>query len=253
MTEPLSLLILFAVGAIAGALNVIAGGGSFLSLPVLIFLGLPPSVANGTNRVAILIQNAGAVWGFHRYRVMDWRFAAATLVPAVVGALGGTWLALVIGEAAFQRSLAVLMVAISLFTLWDPRRHRHGDAPEGFAATPAQRLLFALGFFVIGVYGGFVQAGAGFLILAATTLAGLDLVRGNALKALIILAFTPLSLAIFAANGKVVWSVGLVLAAGNLAGGMLGVRMTVLRGHRWVKAVVTIAVIAFAIKLWLAP
>lgn len=250
MTDWQGLLILFVVGVVSGVINTVAGGGSFLTLPVLIFLGLPPSVANGTNRVGILIQNLGAVWGFHRYRALPWRFALAMLVPAVVGALVGTWLALVISDAAFQRALAILMVVISLFTLWDPRRLRSEDAPEGTPQSLPGRILFALAFFAIGVYGGFVQAGTGFLILAATTLAGLDLVRGNALKALVILAFTPLALALFALNGKVVWSVGLALAVGNLLGAMLGVRWTVLKGHAWVKGVVTVAVIVFAVKLW---
>jgi uncharacterized protein len=105
-------------------------------------------------------------------------------------------------------------------------------------------------FFVIGFYGGFVQAGVGFLVLAATTWAGLDLVRGNAVKVLAILVFTVVSLAIFVAQGEVRWVAGLVLGAGSVAGGQLGVRLTVLKGHRWVKAVVTAAVIVFAVLLW---
>jgi len=98
----------------------------------------------------------------------------------------------------------------------------------------------------------FVQAGVGFLLLAVTTLAGYDLVRGNALKVFCVLLFTPLSLAIFAWHGQVAWIAGLSLAAGSILGGLLGVRLTVLKGHRWVKGVVTVAVIAMAVKLWLS-
>ncbi len=251
---------LFAAGLVSGALNVVAGGGSFLVLPLLIFAGLPPTVANGTNRVAILVQNVGAVWGFDRYRVLDRTLAPWAALPSVAGAVLGSWAALAVGDEAFQRSLAFLMVAVSLWTLWDPigrrarRRARASAGPEP-ASAPALgrrgRWLLAAGFFAVGVYGGFVQAGVGFLILAATTLAGLDLVRGNALKVLVVLAYIPLSLAIFAWQGMVDWGLGLVLAAGHLAGALLGVRLTVLKGHRWIERVVTIAVIAFAIGLWL--
>jgi len=278
--------VLFLVGVVSGALNVVAGGGSFLTLPVLIFVGLPASVANGTNRVGIWLQNAGAVWGFDRHRVLAWRWAAWAAVPATVGAGLGTWGALVVSDEAFRKTLAFLMVAISLWTLADPLGRGRKGAPEGPPAGPggeppgsgatppdgggaaaessvapprrsragfppgARRWALAAGFFAVGVYGGFVQAGVGFLILAVTTLGGLDLVRGNAVKVLSILAFTTLSLAIFVQQGKVDWPLGLALAAGSLAGGQLGVRLTVLKGHRWIKAVVTAAVVVFAVKLW---
>ena len=251
MSPWLAYAALFGTGLVAGALNVVAGGGSFLTLPVLIFLGLPASVANGTNRIGILTQNLGAVWGFDRYKVLHWRWAPWTALPAAVGAVFGTWGAIEIPDAAFKRVLAFLMVAVSLWTLWDPMRRRQADR-DGGAATLAgpRRYAIAAAFFAVGLYTGFVQAGVGFLILAVTTLAGLDLVRGNALKVLVILIATPLSLAIFAGTGRVDWALGLALAAGNLLGGLVGVRLTVLKGHRWVRGVVTATVVVFALKLW---
>ena len=237
-------------GTAAGALNVIAGGGSFLTLPLLIFMGLPPTLANGTNRVGILLQNIGAVWGFNRHGVLDWRWAMWGAIPSAAGAVIGTWGALAVGDRAFTRILAGLMIALTLYTLWDPLGKRQGDN-TGVRPRP-RRLPVAAGFFLVGIYGGFVQAGVGFLVLAATTLGGLDLVRGNAVKVFAILAFTTISLGLFAYNGMVEWSTGLVLAAGTRAGGQLGVKLTVLKGHRWVKGVVTVAVIGFAIKLLLS-
>lgn len=237
---------LFAAGLAAGLINVIAGGGSFLTLPVLIFLGLPATLANGTNRVAILLQNLVAVRGFHHHRVLPWRWALAASVPAVVGAVVGTWAALVIGDEMFEKVLALLMVAISLWTLLSPGAGDPGERAERSAWSPG----LVVAFFAIGVYGGFVQAGVGFLLLAATTWAGLDLVRGNGVKVLAILVFTAVSLAIFAAQGEIDWLAGLVLGAGSVVGSQLGVRLTVLKGHRWVKAVVTATVIVFAVLLW---
>ncbi len=242
-------LLLAATGFIAGALNVIAGGGSFLTLPVLIFLGLPPGIANGTNRVAILLQNVGAVWSFARYGVLDRRSLLWAALPATAGAAGGTALALVTSDRAFQQILAFLMVVLSLASLWSGKPEETGNSD-----TPARRphaLLLGGGFFLAGVYGGFVQAGVGFLILAVTTAAGLDLVRGNAVKVLSILCFTGVSLAIFAWQGRVVWPLGLALAVGTVFGGLLGARLTVKKGHRWLRGVVTAAVILFAVKLWL--
>ncbi|ANM28713.1 hypothetical protein ABI59_02460 [Acidobacteria bacterium Mor1] len=244
MPEPLGYILLFGAGLIAGALNVIAGGGSFLTLPILIFLGLPPTVANGTNRVGILLQNVGAVWGFRRHNVLDTRDWAWVLIPAVAGSVAGTALALWVGDAAFQRILASLMIVATLGSLWSPRIGGEGRA--GLSRGP-----LALGFLVAGVYGGFVQAGVGFLILTVTSLAGLDLVRGNALKVFCILAFTGVSLAIFAWSGKVEWIPGLALAGGTILGGQLGVRWTVQKGHAWIRGVVTVAVLAMAVLLWL--
>lgn len=247
MSPWISSAALFATGLVAGALNVIAGGGSFLTLPVLIFIGLPPTVANGTNRVGILLQNTGAVWGFARHRVLDWRWASWAAAPAVLGAGLGTWAALEVEEAAFRKILALLMVVVSLWTLLDPLKRWRAEAGE----RPLRKSLgVAVAFFAVGVYGGFVQAGVGFFVLATTTFAGLDLVRGNAVKVLTILLFTVLSLAIFAQQGKVEWLPGLVLAAGTVMGGQVGVHLTVLKGHRWVKTVVTVAILVFAVKLW---
>lgn len=236
-------------GVVAGALNVIAGGGSFLTLPLLIFMGLPPTVANATNRVGILLQNIGAVWGFSRHGVLDWRWALWGAVPSAAGAVLGTWGALVVGDKAFTSILAWLMIGLTAYTLWDPLGKKQGDN-SGAPAKP-RRWLVALGFFLVGIYGGFVQAGVGFLVLAATTLSGLDLVRGNAVKVLSILAFTAISLGLFAYNGLVQWTPGMALAAGTLVGGQVGVKLTVVKGHRWVKGVVTVAVVAFAVKLLL--
>ena len=241
-----SYLLLFFFGIVAGTLNVIAGGGSFLTIPLLIFLGLPPTVANGTNRVGILLQNVGAVWGFHRHQVVDWRYVLWAALPATVGALLGAWGAVIIGEQAFKNFLALVMIVVTLWTLWDPLK---GSKQERSATEKPRVGWLAFGFFLVGIYGGFVQAGVGFLVLATTTMAGLDLVRGNAVKVLSILIYTFLALGIFAWQHKVNWPLGLTLATGTVVGGQLGVHLTVLKGHQWVKKVVTVAVIIMAVKL----
>ena len=243
---------LIAVGVVAGTLNVVAGGGSFLTLPILIFFGLPPGIANATNRVAIWLQNLGAVWSFERFGVLDRGSLAWAAIPATLGAIPGTWLALVIGDRTFQRVLALLMVAVTLWTLWSPGRRTSSEKPGQNARSDMRRWALGAGFFFAGFYGGFIQAGVGFVLLAATTAAGLDLVRGNAVKVLAILCFTSVSLGIFAWQGRIDWPLGLCLAAGNFIGGLLGARLTVFMGHGWIRGVVTITILAFAVKLWLS-
>jgi uncharacterized protein len=244
VTEWVALAALAAAGLVAGALNVLAGGGSFLTLPLLLFLGLPAAEANGTNRVGVVIQSVGAVWGFHRHGVLDWRWALWVSVPALAGAALGTWAALVIPDLAFRRILAIAMLAMTLWTVGGP-----SFGPQALQRSAGHPLV-VLGFFVVGLYGGFLQAGVGFLVLAVTSYAGLDLVRGNAVKMLSVLALTILSLAMFAGAGAVDWGYGLALGAGNLAGSLIGVRLAVLRGHAWLQRVVTVTVVAFAILLW---
>ncbi len=240
-------LLLFVVGLVAGALNVIAGGGSLLSLPVMIFLGLPPTVANGTNRVAILLQNVGASWSFHRRGLVSREWILIAVPPALVGAILGTVAAVNIGELEFQRILAVILVAAAAWQIWNPIKLQ----PDGNAALPVgiRRWVFVAAFFLIGAYGGFIQAGIGFLLLAATSAAGFNLIRGNALKVTVVLGFTPVALLLFAWNGKIDWAMGFALAAGNFLGGLAGVHLQVLKGHAWVRGVVTAVIVVFAIRL----
>lgn len=239
----LSFFALVTVGFASSVINVVAAGGSFLTLPVLIFMGLPPSVANATNRLGVVAQNAGAVWGFHRRGLLDGRWAMAFAVPGLLGAALGAGLALHLDERAFRRALALTMLGLTLWTL--------ATAPVRPAAAPGRRSwLLRAGFFGAGIYAGFIQAGVGFFIVALTRLAGLDLVRGNAAKVLCILMQTALSLLIFASGGLVDWSAGLALASGSLLGGLVGVRLTLLAGRRWLTRTVSAAVVVFAVLLW---
>lgn len=245
----MDLVLLFLAGSAAGTLNVLAGGGSLLTVPVLIFLGLPPTVANGTNRVAILAQNIGASWSFHRKGKLDPRWLRAALAPTLAGAILGAWAATRVSDDQFQRALAIAMIGMAVWMI--VRRPGAGaDEAAPVPAPPSSRPLLHLAWFAVGLYGGFIQAGLGFVILAVVSAAGLDLVRGNALKVTLVLAFTPFALLVFALDGLVDWRFGAALALGNLAGGQVGVHLTVLKGQAWVRHVVVVSVVAFAIRLW---
>lgn len=246
----LELALLFVVGTCAGTLNVIAGGGSLLALPALIFVGLPPTIANGTNRVAIFAQNIVAAWSFRQRGALDARWVRPALAPVLLGALLGAGAGIAIGDVAFQRVLAIVMLAIAVYMLWDPLRHRAGQALEGPSEDRSARIALWLGWLGVGFYGGFIQAGLGFVILALISAAGLDLVRGNAVKVTVVLVYSPLALAIYAWDGLVDLRFGLALALGNMVGGRIGVHLTVLKGQRWLRPVVTALVVIFALRLW---
>ena len=245
--DPTTVLILFAVGLLSGTMNVIAGGGSMITLPVLIMLGLPANVANGTNRVAILVQNVGATWTFQRLGLVSGPWLRLGVPPALVGAALGTWAALNIGDVAFERILAIVLVLAAAWMVWRPMpsvTEVNTPPPEGRKGLVLRVLFFGLGF-----YGGFIQAGMGFIVLAVTTGFGLDLIRSNAVKVTLVLVFTPLALAIFAYNGRVEWITGFVLAGGTFIGALLGVKLQVLKGQKWVRQVLTVTIVAFALRL----
>lgn len=241
---------LLTVGFVSGFLNILAGGGSLLTLPLLIFLGLPATTANATNRVGVLFQNLTAVVSFRRKGVLPLGLGLFCTAPALLGSyIGATW-AVDVDELLFKRLLAAIMLGVLLLTLFDPLKHRRTETVS-FTFWRSAALLAS--FFLIGIYGGFVQAGVGFLIIPALLVHGLDLVRTNAVKILVILLFTVPALAVFMAHGQVDWPLGLVLAAGNASGGWVASHLAVKKGHDWIKRVVALTVLLFALKLLLWP
>jgi len=239
---------LMLVGVIAGFLNVLAGGGSLLTLPLLIFFGLPAATANGTNRVAIFCQNIFAITGFKRQGVFPIRLALLCMPPALLGSYLGANLAISVDEMLFRRLLAMIMVGVLLFMVFDPmKRFQSQERPM----TPIRTVALIVSFFGVGVYGGFVQAGVGFLIITALLVHGLDLVQINAVKVLVICAFTVVALGVFVLHGQVDYVLGLSLAAGNSLGGWIATHYAVKKGHEWIKRFVIVTVLVFAMRLLL--
>lgn len=248
IADPLvAALLLVPAGFVAGALNTVAGGGSFLTLPLLILLGLPHTVANGTNRLAILIQTAGATAAFRRADVIPVRVLVRLGLAAVLGAGLGSTLAVHVGETVFLRFLSIVMVLFTLLPLLQ-RRADGGDVRPG---GPRAGAGLVTAFVAVGFYGGFIQAGVGFLSLGATTWAGYGLVAGNAIKVACIFLFSIVSLSVFALNGVVDWGVGLALGIGTFGGALVGARLTLKAGDRILRFIVAAATLAFAVALWL--
>lgn len=239
------LAILLVAGMVAGFVNTLAGGGSLLTIPALLFLGVPAQLANGTNRIAILLQNVISTWRFHRNGAIDWRVVPGLAIPGLAGAVLGALVAVELPPEVFDYALAVVLVVV-LVTLFVPR-----TALEELANRRMPRGLRPLLFFAAGAYAGFIQAGVGFLLIAAITVSlGVNLVQTNALKVLIILLQTAVALVIFAIYGTVLWAAGLLLAVGTATGAWLGVRFAVRRGAGAVRWIVVAAALVTALRLF---
>jgi len=235
-----------AIGVVAGIINTLSAGGSLLVLPVLMAFGLDPNMANGTNRIAILLQNIIGVGSFHKEKVLDLKKGLRVGLPAAAGAIAGAFIAVSFNEAAMKKAIGAILILMFFVILLRPNRwiHSHESHP------PIPYWLQVIIFFLIGIYGGFIQAGVGFFLLTGLVMAcGFELVKANAIKLFIILLYTPIALLIFYLNGHVhVW-IGLLLAAGNMTGAWLGTRIAIKWGAKVIRYFVLVALLVSAAML----
>lgn len=238
------------LGLVAGIINVIAGGGSLLTLPAMILMGLPESVANGTNRVAILAQNMVAVSAFRKRGFSNFQVSLGMALCSVPGALLGAWCGALIRGEVFNRILAAVMIGVVILMAF--KKRNSGKADETVERSPSRaRLIWGHLFMVlVGFYGGFIQAGVGFLIMAGLNqIMRLDLVHVNMHKVFIVGMFTIAALAVFIYTGNVWWLPGLALAIGNSVGGWIGSHLTISKGEVFVRRVLYVALVVMAVKL----
>lgn len=230
-------------GLAAGIVNTLAGGGSLLTVPLLVFLGLPGTLANGTNRIGVLVQNVVATWRFRAQGVSGLRQAGSVLVPVVVGsAVGAAWVSSLAHET-FERLFGVLMLALLVPML-------RGSRARQAAARPWSAPTRLLAFFGIGLYGGAFQAGVGLLLVFALKRAGHDWILSNSIKVVVVGTLTAIAVPVFVLQDQVAWAPALVLAGGFAIGGELGARLTVSRGEALIKPVLGAAVIAMAGRMF---
>ncbi|GAA3510644.1 sulfite exporter TauE/SafE family protein [Aquimarina addita] len=249
MNEITLLILLALVGFLAGIINTLAGGGSLLTLPMLIFMGLPPSVANGTNRIGIFIQSITSVAGFKSKGIKPSVFSIYLGISALIGSLIGAKIAIDIKGETFNKILAAMMLIMVLFMVFKPNITLE-NIKERFEGKYLWISISA--FFFIGIYGGFIQAGVGmFILLALSSINKMSLVKSNAVKALVVFIYTIGALAVFAFNEQINYVYGLVLALGNASGGWIASRWSVKKGDGLVKFFLIIMVVLMAIKLWI--
>jgi len=227
-------------GLLVGFINTLAGGGSIISLSILMFLGLPANVANGTNRIAIFIQNIAAVGSFRQQKVLDHKKGFWLAIPATVGSILGALIAVDLNEEVIEKAIAVVMLVMMFVILYKPQRWLKGKKELQDKKVSVWQMIL---FFFIGVYGGFLHMGVGYFLLAGIVLgAGYDLVRANAIKVFIILIWAPVILVVFIWFGQVNYLYGIILSIGNVIGALIASRLAVKKGAAFVRWVI-IAVI----------
>jgi uncharacterized membrane protein YfcA len=240
---PAEALLLVGGGAAAGFINTLAGGGSAITIPILNeMVGI--SVANGTNRIAIMAANLSAIAGFQRGKAIPWKRVVPLIVPTVIGAALGAWVATKTDPDVMRKVFAAVLLLVAASVVFRPARWV--EERDASLAEPWRFLAFV----GIGFYGGFVQAGVGFLLLAGLVLGGgLNLVNGNAAKVVLIAIYTPIALLLFANAAQVDLAVGVVLALGQMTGAWVASQMAIAKGANWVRWVLVAAAIIAAVRL----
>ena len=233
------------MGAVAGFINVTAGGGSTLSVPVLIFLGLDAAVANGTNRIAIFIQNISAVYSFKKEKYQQFGLSMKLALLTLPGSIIGALLAVKISDALFQKILALVMIGIIIsMILPRPKTALDNTQDKKISISVILSMIF------IGFYGGFIQVGVGFILMAAINyLLKFDLVHVNMHKVFIVLIYTVPALIIFIITKNVNWTFGLSLAGGNAFGGWWAAKFSVKKGDKLIRIILMIAIFIMSLKL----
>jgi uncharacterized membrane protein YfcA len=245
--ELFDILITIAIGLVAGFINTLAGSGSLLTLPLLMFMGLPANVANGTNRIAILLQNIVGVSSFKQQKVFDFKEGIWLAIPAIIGSVIGAQLAVDLDVVLMKKFIAGLLVFMFFFILIRPSRWIRTDE----VIKRKQGIWQTIIFFFIGIYGGFIQAGVGFFLLAGLVVgAGFDLVKANAIKVFIVLLYTAFALTIFIINGQVNYLVGFILAIGNMSGAYIATRFAVKKGSGFVRIILLATLFITSAKLF---
>ncbi|MFZ5651407.1 MAG: sulfite exporter TauE/SafE family protein [Bacillota bacterium] len=244
-----TIVLVFLAGIASGFVNTVGGGGSLISLPALIFAGLPSAVANGTNRIALMAQNVVAIEYFRQKGFFYPKLSILLGIPAVFGSILGAKFAISLSDEMFNKVLAYVMLTVMVLIIWRPEKYFLNSVEQ--ENLKSLRLVGAiLVFFGVGFYGGFIQAGVGFIIIASLTLiTGMSLVKINSLKVFISIIYMLSSLLVFVFSGKVDWVLGLILAAGNAIGAYLGSIFTVHKGDKWIRVFLVVTVLILSGKL----
>lgn len=243
MSDILYYVILAGTGLVAGIINTLAGGGSNLTIPALMLLGMPSDIANATNRVAVLMQSITGVAGFAKHDKLPTAdlkpILAITMLSGALGALSaGLFSAQILTYILLGAmiSMALLMIILPDMIVARDTGYRK------LTSAPSRWLML----FIAGFYGGLIQAGVGFLLLAAFTSAlHYDLARANALKLITTLAFTLVAVAVFVVQDLIVWLPALILGLGAMVGAWLGVKTSLNikpQTMRWLLLVMTLAI-----------
>jgi uncharacterized protein len=235
------IIVLVVAGILVGFINTLSGGGSVISLSLLLILGLPASIANGTNRISIFFQTFSSVTSFTKQKMFDSLRPLWLGIPATLGSVLGALTAVDVNERVIETAMAVAMVIMVFFLFYKPDKWLQSN--PAMLAKPIHWWQLVI-FFFVGFYGGFIQVGVGYFLLMALVLGvGYDLVRANAVKNLIVFLYAIFALLVFVINGQVNYLYGLILSAGSVIGALIASYLAVKKGAGFIRAVIVASVI----------
>ena len=241
------IIILLICGVIAGFINTVAGGGSLLTLPILIFMGLPSNIANGTNRIAIFMQNIFSISGYKSRGVSDFKYSSWLSVSALIGSIIGAKIAININEVMFNKILSLVIIIVVLTIIYNKKSFNINS--ENISIE--KKIISVIIFFFIGIYGGFIHAGVGFLILSIlSNYNGIQLSKANSIKVFVVFVYTFFALIVFIMENKINWILGINLGIGNSIGGWIASRWSYNKPDKIIKIFIIISSAIMAIKLW---
>jgi uncharacterized membrane protein YfcA len=239
-------VIIFA-GILVGFINTLSGGGSVISLSLLLILGLPANIANGTNRISIFFQTLSSVGSFTRQKMFNNLRPVYLSVPATIGAILGAYLAVDVDTRVIEIAMAVSMVIMLFFLFYKPDRWM--KEKPAMLSEPLRWWQLMI-FFVVGFYGGFIQVGVGYFLLMALVLGvGYDLVMANAVKNLIVFFYAIFALMVFMVDGKVNYLYGIILSVGSMIGALIASHLAVKKGAGFIRAVILLSVLLTILQI----
>ncbi len=241
------IILLFLCGLLSGAINTIAGGGSLITLPILIFMGLPPTIANGTNRVQLIFQNISAVYGFKTKGISYFKFSSWLSLSSIIGAILGATIAVNFPEELFKKLLSIIMILV-MFSFFIKEKKNKTLQKEN---TIKNKILSFFLFFLVGIYGGFIHAGVGFfMILILSKVNELKISHSNSIKVFVALIFSISAFLIFLFDDKVNWIYGINLGIGSALGGWVASRWSYNKSDLTMKIILSIIIVVMSINLW---
>jgi uncharacterized protein len=235
------IIVIVVAGILVGFINTLSGGGSVISLSLLIILGLPASIANGTNRISIFFQTFSSVSSFTRQKMFTSLKPVWLGIPATIGSVIGAYVAVDVNEKVIEIAMTIAMVIMVFFLFYKPDRWLKEN--PALLSEKLKWWQFVI-FFFVGVYGGFIQVGVGYFLLMSLVLGvGYDLVKANAVKNLIVFFYAVFALLVFILDGQVNYLYGLILSAGSIIGALIASYLAVKKGAGFIRAVIVASVI----------
>ena len=241
--SPEIIALLIFSGFLIGIVNTLAGSGTAIGYAVFMWLGLPPSWANGTVRIGVVPQTFAAALNFYKHKLLDLKSASFIAIPITIGSVAGAQIAVSIDQEIFRKVIGAAMIVILFFIIFKPEKFLTGKSEN---KRTKHKILHLLLYFIIGVYGGFIHVGVGiFLLIALVAVSGYDIVKANSLKVFVVFIYTPFALAVFMINGDIHYAMGFLAAIGNTAGGIVASKFAIKHGAEPLRWFLMIVIIIF--------